>query len=929
MSDFLRKLQEIRSHNEGSSLKKLKRSGRVFFRLEKTEKGVALSVVDEKGNHVDVDYHYYGKEESQLLRSIETIQRERRFRIIWEETDGAINLSDYPYLCHQLVRCKNIVDEKNTPIVFHSDETKLQLCLNKEGVDFHPSVRVLASEVEEPVVMLSEIFAWVGNCIYQVRPIGVNYNYLSVFEESFSEDMLERYLSVFYSYMEQIDVVAEDFSLSFSSCEMVPVPTIYFEKVDADKTLYLRVSKSVEGFQSDFIEKFGLNKIVAKKSDNEFEVRCLKPLPLDVEIEALHKEILHYAPNRQSKKSVYVENNEFILQEEVAGPFLLNALPSLIQRYQLVGAEKLKEYKVKAIAPRLNISLNSGIDYLEGKATVQLDNEHFTLQQLLSQYKEKKYIQLSDGNRAVIDANYIRRLERIFKKVKKSDKDHVKVSFFDLSEIEALVNGPVEGEAFRHHREFYKGFNLLSEKKLRVPRLKANLRPYQKEGVKWVKYLYDNDMGGCLADDMGLGKTLQTISVLNLIYPKEKASTLLVMPRSLLFNWQSEIARFAPDLSTYTYYGNSRDMSEALRHQLILTTYAIVRNDVEIFKEQQFHYVILDESQNIKNISSQITQSVLMLNARHRLALSGTPVENNLAELYSLFRFLNPAMFGTLDDFNARYANPIQRDNDKDAMQGLRRRIYPFMLRRLKRDVLKELPDRTDKTLYVEMEDLQARFYEARRSYYKELIDRTIRIEGVQKSQFVMFQALSELRRIASVPESLTDGEIRSPKLGVLVESLLETVANGHKAVVFFNFIAGLELLGETLEENGIDYVSMTGATRDRKMVVERFQGDSRCKVMLMTLKTGGVGLNLTAADTVYIFEPWWNKAAEEQAINRLHRFGQKAKVLCFSMITQNTIEEKIQLLQQQKAELFKELIGSDSASAKMLSEEDINFILS
>lgn len=237
MSDFLRKLQEIKSHNEENFGKKLKKSGRAFFRLEKTEKGVALSVVDEKGNLVDVDYRYYGNEESQLLRSIETIQRERRFHIIWEETDGAINLCDHPYLCHQLVRCKNIVDGKMTPIVFHSDETFLQLRLKKEGVDFHPSVRVAACEGEEAVVMLSECFAWAGNGIYQVRPIGGNYNYLSVFEEPFSEDMLERYLSVLHSYTEQIDVVAEDFSLSFSSGEVVPVPTIFFEKVDADAFL--------------------------------------------------------------------------------------------------------------------------------------------------------------------------------------------------------------------------------------------------------------------------------------------------------------------------------------------------------------------------------------------------------------------------------------------------------------------------------------------------------------------------------------------------------------------------------------------------------------------------------------------------------------------------------------------------------------------
>ena len=273
-------------------------------------------------------------------------------------------------------------------------------------------------------------------------------------------------------------------------------------------------------------------------------------------------------------------------------------------------------------------------------------------------------------------------------------------------------------------------------------------------------------MGGCLADDMGLGKTLQTIGVLNLIYPRQEKPTLLVMPRSLLFNWQNEITRFSPKLKVYTYYGNTREMVEAVKHQLILTTYAIVRNDIETFKEQNFHYVILDESQNIKNVAAQSTQAVYLLKADHRLALSGTPIENNLTELYLLFRFLNPTMFGTLDDFNARYANPI------------------------------------------------------------------------------------------------------------------------------------------------------------------RFQNNRQCKVLLMTLKTGGVGLNLTAADTVYIFEPWWNKAAEEQTINRLHRFGQKANVLCYSLITQGTIEEKIQLLQQQKADLFKGLIGADASSTKQLSEEDIQFIL-
>ena len=268
------------------------------------------------------------------------------------------------------------------------------------------------------------------------------------------------------------------------------------------------------------------------------------------------------------------------------------------------------------------------------------------------------------------------------------------------------------------------------------------------------------------------------------------------------------------------------------------------------------------------------------------------------------------------------------RDDDKDAMASLRRRIFPFMLRRLKKDVLTELPDRVEQTLYVEMEKDQAEFYEQRRRFYQEKINNSIAAEGIKKSQFVMFQALTELRRIASVPESLTDGRVHSPKLEELVEQVADAVANGHKCVVFFNYIAGLELTGERLSRLGIDYEVMTGATTNRSKVVERFNNDRNCMVFLMTLKTGGVGLNLTVADTVFIFEPWWNKAAEEQAINRLHRMGQKAKVHSYSLITRDTIEEKIRLLQEQKSQLFDDLISADASTSKQLSQEDINFIL-
>jgi SNF2 family DNA or RNA helicase len=444
-----------------------------------------------------------------------------------------------------------------------------------------------------------------------------------------------------------------------------------------------------------------------------------------------------------------------------------------------------------------------------------------------------------------------------------------------------------------------------------------------------MHYLHDINLGGCLADDMGLGKTLQTITLLLTIYPACKQPSLIVMPKSLIFNWKSEIEKFAPKLKYSIYYGSNRDLKSALKSQVILTSYATIRNDVEMLMKRQFEYVILDESQYIKNVSAQVSRSVKLLKANHRLALSGTPIENNLSELYSLFSFLNPTMFGSMDEFNSRYAVPIQKEGDEAVTVALRKKIFPFMLRRLKEDVLTQLPERIEQRCYVEMSLEQSRFYEERRSYYKDRISQSIASQGLEKSQLEIFKALTELRRIASVPESLTSDAIASPKVDMLMENLVQAVANGHKVVVFFNYIAGIEIVGEALAKEGIRFATMTGATNNREKVVTEFQTDSECKVLLMTLKTGGVGLNLTAADTVYIFEPWWNKSAENQAISRLHRIGQHNTVFAYSIITLGSIEEKIAQLQDMKQQLFDSLIGSDSTVAKQLSEDDIAYILS
>ena len=932
MNDFLSRFQKTAFTIRSDAAYK----GKVPVRLQLNfDNGATVCVIGEKGNAVEPDYRLYQGELFNVLRMIDSIRHEQAMRINWGATDYQIRLADYPYLLFALLRCDNLVDSKMMPINVSDVEASVMLVISENEGNCTPELLArVEGEAPQPFQLLSDVFVLIDHTIHPIASLGENHQKLSFFMEQFPSRLLEQYLSVFYSYVDNVQLSYADYQLVRQEQVVNTIPTLVIEKVDADMALYLRLSHTLQGLSADFGERFDLS-CVAQLQEMEHQVTLRQVVQSDFsqEEEELRRTIVSFAPNRQAAKEVWQQNGEFIVPQETAGPFLLQALPQLVKHYQLLGAEKLREYKVKAVKPKMKLGLSSGIDFLEGTATMSLDGEEMSLRKFLQQYRKQKYVTLSDGNRALVDENYVKRLERIFKRAEKGNSDTVKVSFFDLPEIESLLEEKLQGEAFEHHRKFYEGFNELAHQKLSTKEVNATLRNYQKEGVKWINYLYDNNMGGCLADDMGLGKTLQTITVLAGIYGNQKSKkkmkpSLIVMPRSLLFNWQDELKKFAPQLTYAVYYGAQRDLKEAMKQQLVLTTYALVRNDIEELRKQKFHFLILDESQNIKNLASQATQAVLLLSGEHRLALSGTPIENNLTELYSLFRFLNPAMLGSADEFNREYAYPIQRDSNKEVTESLRRKIFPFMLRRLKKDVLKELPDRMEQTLYVEMEDDHRRLYEQRRRYYQELVGTSIDEQGLERSQMVMFQALSELRRISSVPESLTDGTVASPKIALLGESIDEAVAGRHKVVVFFNFIAGIELLGDRLTEAGIDYATMTGSTRDRRSVIERFQQDDECKVLLMTLKTGGVGLNLTVADTVYIAEPWWNKAAEEQAINRLHRIGQKKKVMSYALITRDTIEEKIRLLQQQKKDLADSLITGDQSMTKHLTEEDIKFIL-
>lgn len=902
----------------------------VFFQIMRDNYGAVLHIVNSKGKEVETSYLNYGGVTRNVLRALEQIREKNGFVINWNRPGDQIYLADYPFLLDALRLCDNVVDQGMLPITFADTPGRLRLCVTNTEKEGRLQCRLQLlhhNAIREDFQAVSDQFLLCGDQMIEVPPMGSNYEQLALFETEITSTDLPLFLSLAFSSLEHLDLLYEGYKLAFDTEKIKANPCLIFEKVDENDSLYMRVGQSLPDLDFMVLDHFDLYRYAEiNELERKINIRYIDQAPGERLVADVMKSLRKNMPKakKADRNDIIEDGNLLIIPEEVAANFIYKELPELIATYHLFGAERLKSYKISTRVPKLEYSLSHHIDFFEGDVQLNFEGEKINLFDALSQYHKNRYIQLSDGSHALVNEAYMKRLERLFNKKGKK----AQVSFFDLPLLDELMEDVAQDKTFARSRKIFEGFNKLEKQKPKLPALQATLRPYQLQGLKWLSYLHDNQLSGCLADDMGLGKTLQAIALLASHYPAEVLPTLVVMPRSLLFNWENEVRRFAPQLKTYTFYGQTREY-EALRDaHLVFTTYGTMRNEIQSLKDEPFFYIILDESQNIKNLTAQTTKAALLLRGKHRLAISGTPIENNLSELFSLFHFLNPAMFGSFTQFNSHYLTPIQKDNDKEATRQLRRKIYPFVLRRLKKDVLAELPDKIEQTIMVELGKEQKQLYEQRRQFYAEAVRSQIQEKGVHGAQFFVFQALNELRQIASVPEALSEGQIESAKLELLIEQLLDALANGHKALVFVNFLAAIESIGNRLAEAGIDYAVMTGATRDREHQIGRFQNDPDCRVFLLTLKTGGVGLNLTSADTIFIFDPWWNIAAENQAIDRAHRIGQKNKVLAYKLIAQGTIEEKILQLQSIKKALFDNIIASDSASLKSLSEEDIKLLL-
>lgn len=502
--------------------------------------------------------------------------------------------------------------------------------------------------------------------------------------------------------------------------------------------------------------------------------------------------------------------------------------------------------------------------------------------------------------------------------------------------------------------------NSVTGQKAEIPEgLKAILRNYQAEGYSWMVQLCENHLGGCLADDMGLGKTIQTLTLLlkfkkgpvqpllpniesinqlkmSLFDPIEtpeqvQPASLIVMPTSLIHNWENEIRKFAPGLKVYKHVGAFRNkadkMASAIRYyDVILTTYGTLRNDTEMLSCHEFFYVILDEGQNIKNSSSKTYKSILEIRSKHKLVITGTPIENSLSDLWSQFNFINRGLLGSLPYFKREFITPIEKKNDQDQQIKLQKLIRPFILRRTKEEVESDLPSLTEQIRYCEMTEEQHEIYETEKSAIRNAILKNIETNGIKKSALVVLQGLTKLRQLANHPSLVTkEMETESGKLNEIYRCLKNLLAEKHKVLIFSSFVKHLELLQRKIESKNWKYSLLTGKTTDRQEVIRQFQEDPDNRIFLISLKAGGVGLNLTSADYVFIIDPWWNPAAENQAISRAHRIGQDKKVFVYRFITEESIEEKIQVLKSKKSALAEKFISSNNPINAITEEEIID----
>lgn len=864
----------------------------------------------EKPKYVDSDNKIKViKGKAQSVFNISKLDNETQYYLTIRHKDKELHLLGKSGFILTENPCRIIID-KNLYVFDDINAKKLLPFFNKECIHIPKS-----SEKK-----WFETFALESIKQYNVKPIGFEVNKTIVDKKavlSFEQNLRgEPTLILSFIYNDQIHFLANKGSNS----------SVQFEDRNGDY-IFKKIERDFV-WENAFVDKLQLLEL-KNKQDSDF-------LPKSIE-------------NYEKEEQIY----EFIKW------LSLNKVK--IEAIGINLIQKQKENKYTLFEPIIESNVTEDNDWFDIHINVQIGEFKIPFtkfrKNILKGIREYK---LPNGEIAILPKEWFEQYMEIFQ-FGRDENTHIHLDKHHFGLLETSI--PEKNKSIiKKYRNLISNFD---KNKYELPKgLNAELRPYQKDGYSWMKKLQENSFGGCLADDMGLGKTVQTLTLL--LNSKRKingdnceseeplqltdkkpalaqlsifdqvnkngvssATSIIVMPTSLIHNWEEEIKKFTPELKSFKFIGQNRSKEIHFFNEfdIILTTYGIIRNDFELLRTYNFFYLILDESQYIKNPDSKIYKAVNQLNSKHRLVLTGTPIENSLTDLWAQINFLNKGLLGNLRFFKREFVQPIEKKTDPEKKEKLQQFIHPFVLRRTKNQVAKDLPDKIESVIYCDMTEEQKSLYEEEKSKIRNSIMETIK-KTEDKPTILAIEGLNKLRQISNHPVLIDpDYKADSGKFEEITRNIENLIAEKHKVLIFSAYVKHLNLFAEYLRKNDHSFSMLTGSTQHRDQVINDFQISEEKHVFLIQIRAGGVGLNLTAADYVFIIDPWWNPAVEEQAINRTHRIGQDKKVMVYRFISSETVEEKIQQLKARKSQLAESFINTEQATQKMSLEQILEFL--
>jgi superfamily II DNA or RNA helicase len=711
--------------------------------------------------------------------------------------------------------------------------------------------------------------------------------------------------------------------------------------VDMDPTFRLRAGGSLtearvalraayEDFELDIRSDNMTPPVIVKAGASQKRAKCIRCDIVAQQLAVSKLRELGLVPDE--------EGLGFLVRGDAAIRFWTDGIGTLPEDWDLFVPDDLVDVQVRGESLGANARVSSGVDWLSLRLSFESEGVAVTQEELTRCLAEgRKYVRLADGSFARLDLDKVKQvLQRQAEILATGGGQGAKLPLSQAGRIQELLDQVGRSAVSEGAKDLFKKLRDIDEiKGIKKPRnLKATLRPYQEQGLQWLWFLHEIGAGGVLADDMGLGKTVQTIGVMLLVKAADekadkKFKTLIVAPTSVVTNWLREMEKFAPSLKHALWHGGDRKerKDELEDADVIVTSYALLRRDEEMLSKLKLRYAILDEAQHIKNPMSATARAAKRLKADRRLALSGTPIENRLSEIWSIFDFVSPGLLGPLDKFEERYGRPIDQGDHKAAAR-LRATIHPFILRRTKSEVAKDLPEKIEADQVCELTGAQGALYAAVLKEVRAQVMGEVEKHGIGKSHIQILAGLTRLRqaacdpRLLGLPREFTDED--SGKLQALRDLIETCVAGGHRVLVFSQFVSMLTLIKQALKQDKVAFEYLDGSTKDRQACVENFQRPDGPPVFLISLKAGGSGLNLTAADTVIHFDPWWNPAVEDQATDRAHRIGQTRVVTMYRLIAKGTIEEKILELGGKKRELVGAVLSEDAGGSKKLTKGDL-----